>query len=171
MRAFFSKVFGSACILAAFCVAGVSQDRLPQAIRSDAARAAVTGNVDMRAKLSSSLGPASGDTKLETMSLRFKMTAAQTIALHQLLAAQQNPSSPLFHKWLTPEQFGSEFGMSAGDLATVSSWLQAQGFAVTEVARGRTFISFSGTVSQVNQAFGVTVQNLLQWRRAPRKYG
>lgn len=160
MRAFFSKVCGCVIIFAGFCVAGVSQDRLPLAIRSDATRAAVTGNVDARAKLSSSLGPASGDTKLESLSLRFKMTDAQTVALHQLLAAQQNPSSPLFHKWLTPEQFGMQFGMSAGDLATVSSWLQTQGFTVTEVARGRTFVSFSGTVSQVNRAFGVTVQRV-----------
>lgn len=160
MRAILSKVCGYISILAIFCVAGVSQDRLPLAIRSDAARAAITGNVDARAKVSSSLGPASGDTKLESLSLRFKMTAAQTLALHQLVAAQQNPSSPLFHKWLTPEQFGMEFGMSVGDLATVTSWLQAQGFAVTGVARGRTFVSFSGTVSQVKRAFGVTVQKV-----------
>jgi len=88
------------------------------------------------------------------------MTPAQTAALDQLLAAQQNPSSPLYHKWLTPEQFGAEFGLSTTDLATISNWLQAQGFTVTGVARGRTFVTFSGSVAQVNQAFGVTLHTV-----------
>jgi len=32
-----------------------------------------------------------------------------------MLADQQNPSSPQFHKWLTPEEYGDRFGLSAGD--------------------------------------------------------
>ena len=88
------------------------------------------------------------------------MTDAQSAGLDKLLAGQQNPSSALYHQWLTPEQFGAEFGLSTTDLASVSAWLQSQGLTVTGVARGRTFINFSGTVAAVNQAFGVALHNV-----------
>lgn len=160
MRRVLLKLAGCVVVAASLDVAGVAQNRLPQLVVGDAARVAVRGSIDPRAKTASVLGAAPGDRKLETLSLRFNMTAAQTAALDSLLAAQQNPASSLFHKWLTPEQFGEQFGLGASDLATVSTWLESQGFTVDDVARGRTFISFSGTVAQVNRAFGVSLQRV-----------
>jgi subtilase family serine protease len=138
----------------------MAQNRIPQAIPAGSARTAVSNTVIPRAKAATDLGPAAGDKQLTNLSLRFNMTAAQNAALTQLLANQQNPASPQYHQWLTPEQFGAEFGLSAADIATVSSWLQSQGFTVTNVARSRTFIQFQGTVAQANQAFGVSIHNL-----------
>src|ERR1700677_4034451 len=123
-------------------------------------RLPVTGTVSGRVKLSSDLGPAPADTKLESLSLRFSFTAAQQASLTQLMAAQLNPSSSSYHQWLTPEQFGAQFGLSSSDLAKVSSWLTSQGFAVTGVARSSTFITFTGTVAQAQQAFGVSIHSL-----------
>ena len=65
------------------------------------------------------------------MSINFKPTDAQQAALKALLQAQQDPASPSYHKWLTPAQFGQQFGMSSADLAKVSAWLQQEGFTVT----------------------------------------
>ncbi len=93
--------------------------------------------------------------------LTFNMTDVQQAALTQLLVDLQNPSSPRYHQWLTPEQFGAEFGLSAPDLAKVSTWLTSQGFTITGVARGSNFIAFSGTASQVQQAFGTSIHNML----------
>jgi uncharacterized protein (TIGR03437 family) len=73
--------------------------------------------------------------------------------LESFLADQQTPSSPNFHKWLTPEQFGDRFGASGNDLGKITGWLRAAGFTVHDVARGRHWISFSGTAGQVGQAF------------------
>jgi subtilase family serine protease len=87
------------------------------------------------------------------MSLRFNLTGAQQAALTQLLVDVQNPASPRYHQWLTPEQFAAQFGMAPEDLSRVTSWLQSQGFTVTSVGRGGTFVQFSGTVAQANQAF------------------
>jgi subtilase family serine protease len=123
-------------------------------------RLPVTGTVSGRVKLSSDLGPAPAATKLESLSLRFSFTAAQQASLTQLMAAQLNPSSSSYHQWLTPEQFGAQFGLSSSDLAKVSSWLTSQGFAVTGVARSSTFITFTGTVAQAQQAFGVSIHSL-----------
>ena len=38
---------------------------------------------------------------------------AQQAALDRLLADQQTPSSPNYHKWLTPEQYADRFGLSS----------------------------------------------------------
>src|ERR1700761_3140423 len=47
---------------------------------------------------------------------------ASEAAFSQLLADQQNPASPLYHQWLTPQQVGQLYGPTANDLDAVSSW-------------------------------------------------
>lgn len=93
------------------------------------------------------------DTKLSGMTLVFNRTPAQQSALDALIALQQDPSSPLYHQWLTPEQFGARFGMAQSDLNKVQTWLQQQGFTIDSVARSKTFIQFSGTAAQFELAF------------------
>jgi len=75
----------------------------------------------------------------------------QETALRQLLDDQQVKSSPSYHKWVTPEQFGKQFGPADTDVRAVTDWLTAQGFEVDRLAAGRTVIEFSGTAGQVNQ--------------------
>jgi subtilase family serine protease len=133
------------------------QDRVAAVTGS---RVTVRGNVSGRVKHASDLGAAPQNRKLTSLSLRFSMTPAQQADLTQLLAAQLNPSSPSYHKWLTPEQFGARFGLSSGDLAKVSSWLTSQGFTITGTARSSTFITFTGTVAQAQQAFGTSIHSL-----------
>ncbi|MBB5057608.1 subtilase family serine protease [Granulicella aggregans] len=106
------------------------------------------------------LGEADGTKALSTMTLRFTMTTAQKAALIQLLEDQQNPASSKYHQWLTPEQFASKFGMSSSDLATVSQWLTGQGFKVESIARGGTFIQFSGTVARAQTAFRTSIHRV-----------
>ncbi len=158
-RTFFKTAAGILSMFASVALPVSAQNRLPQVIPAGSARVSIAHTVNSRVKVSTDLGAANASQAL-SLSLRFSMTPAQTLALKQLLQDQQNPSSPHYHQWLTPQQFGSEFGLSSTDLATISSWLQAQGFTVTGVANGRTFISFSGTVSQAEQAFGTSIHNL-----------
>jgi len=54
------------------------------------------------------------------MSIRFSMTEQQQAALNQLLANQQNPSSPLYHQWLTPAQLAAKFGVNTADIAKLA---------------------------------------------------
>ena len=123
-------------------------------------RVPVQGNVSGRVKLATDLGVAPQGTKLESLSLRFNLTPAQQADLTQLLAAQQNPSSPSYHQWLTPEQYGARFGLSSGDMAKVSGWLTSQGFTITGMARSSTFITFAGSVAQVQAAFSTSIHSL-----------
>ena len=98
-------------------------------------------------------GAVPANTRLVGMSILFNRSAAQQADLVALLAAQQNPASPLFHHWLTPDQFAARFGMTQADLDKVENWLQQQGFSVDWVARSRTMLRFSGTAAQAEQAF------------------
>ncbi|MEI9972321.1 MAG: protease pro-enzyme activation domain-containing protein [Ignavibacteriota bacterium] len=90
---------------------------------------------------------------MERVLLQLSSSPEQSAALEQLLADQQDPASPRYHVWLTPEQFGAQFGAAQADIDTVSSWLSSQGLQVTDVAAGRRTIEFSGTVQQVEAAF------------------
>ena len=119
----------------------------------------IPNSVHPKARLATDQGPAPADARLG-MSIRFNMSAAQQAALDQLLLDQQNPSSPLYHQWLTPAQFGAQFGLSSNDLAKVTAWLTGQGFTVTGVANGGTFISFDGTVAQAQTAFATSIHSL-----------
>jgi len=82
---------------------------------------------------------------MDRMQLVLTRNSRQASTLKALLDAQQDKSSPNYHKWLTPEQFGEQFGPADQDVQLVESWLQSHGFQVNQVAKGKTVIEFSGT--------------------------
>jgi subtilase family serine protease len=88
------------------------------------------------------------------ITLVFRRSATQEAALQALLAAQQDRTSPLYHRWLTPESFAARFGVAEEDIATVESWLVSHGFHIDNVARSRDRITFSGSAAEVQAAFG-----------------
>jgi subtilase family serine protease len=93
------------------------------------------------------------DTRLDGITMVFNRSAAQEASLQALIAAQQNPASPLYHQWLKPDQFAARFGMAQADLDKAQGWLEQQGFSIDRVARSKNAIHFTGTVRQVEQAF------------------
>jgi uncharacterized protein (TIGR03437 family) len=109
----------------------------------------LTGNVKPQAKSAADQGPLDPATKLNYVQLILKPSAAQQSELNQLLIDQQKRGSPDFRKWLTPEQFADRFGVSQADIAKITGWMQSQGFDIITVGRGRRFIAFNATVSQI----------------------
>ncbi len=103
-------------------------------------------------------GGAPPSLPMERMLLVLKRSPEQEAALQELLDEQQDKSSPNYHKWLTPEQFGQQFGPSDQDIQTVTSWLQSHGFQIAQVAKGRTVVEFSGTAAQVQEAFHTAIR-------------
>ncbi|MDR3723252.1 MAG: S53 family peptidase [Terracidiphilus sp.] len=97
------------------------------------------------------------DQDLEQLTLVLARTTARQQAFEQLLADQQNPSSPNYHKWLTAAEIGTRFGVSDSDLAAISTWLAAQGLHVNFISPDRAQIGFGGTAANVNHAFGSTL--------------
>ena len=111
------------------------------------------GNTHPLARAEFDRGVLPDDTRLNRIMLLLKSDPAQQRALDALTEAQQEPGSPLFHKWLTPEEFGSRFGISQNDLAKVASWLESHGFTVESIPASRRLVVFSGTAAQVSDAF------------------
>jgi subtilase family serine protease len=132
--------------------------RIVRAI-DDSSPVTLRGNVRPMFRPENDMGPVEASFKLENISLMFKLTESQQASLTALLDELQNPSSPNFHQWLTPEQFANHFGLSQNDLEKVVTWLQAQGFTVTQTARSRTWVSFSGTAAQVQGAFQTEIHH------------
>ena len=99
------------------------------------------------------IGGAPPNLPMDRMLLVLKRTPEQQAALKKLLDDQQDKFSPNYHRWLTPAEFGKAFGPSDQDVQTVTSWLQAHGFRIDHISKGKTHIEFSGDAGQVQQAF------------------
>jgi hypothetical protein len=119
----------------------------------------LTGSVHPFAKAEYDQGAADNSKVLQGMSINFKRTEAQEASLQALLQAQQTPGSVSYHKWLTPTQFGQQFGMGAADIAGVTSWLQEEGFTVNSVSQSNNSISFSGNIATAERAFQTQIHN------------
>jgi hypothetical protein len=103
------------------------------------------------------LGAAPPNQSLGRMLLLLAPAPAQQQALAAELASLQNPSSSSYHHWLTPQAFAQSYANHPSDVAAVAAWLESQGFAVAPLPAGLGWIEFSGTVAQVEQAFGAQV--------------
>ncbi len=120
-------------------------------------RTVLTGNVHPLARAEFDQGEAPLDMPLHRMLLVLKRSDQQETALRRLIENQQYKKSASYHQWLTPVEFGAQFGPADSDIAAVTNWLLASGFQVTEVTKGRTVIEFNGTAGQVKQAFGTAI--------------
>ncbi|GLV55298.1 hypothetical protein KDH_21450 [Dictyobacter sp. S3.2.2.5] len=101
-----------------------------------------------------------GHTALSNMlQLAVSLNLRNKTYLDTLRAAQENPSSPLYHHYLTPQQFTSMFGPTQSTVDQVSAYLRNQGLTVTGVSSNRLIINAVGTVANAERAFNVTLNN------------
>jgi uncharacterized membrane protein len=98
-------------------------------------------------------GAAPASMPLDRMHLILNRSASQEAALRQLMSDMHTPGTASYHKWLTPDQFGKQFGPSDQDIATVETWLTNHGFNVIKVNPGKQTIEFSGNVAQLSSTF------------------
>jgi hypothetical protein len=98
---------------------------------------------------------------LDRMLLVLKRSPEQDAALLALLDEQQDKTSPNYHKWLKPQEFGQRFGPADADIQAVTGWLQAHGFQIGSVSKGRTVIEFSGTAAMLQEAFHAEMHRYL----------
>ncbi len=119
------------------------------------------GNTHPLARAQYDQGAAPADLPMNRIMLVLKRGADQEVALQNLLEQQQVTASPSYHKWLTPDQFGQQFGPADADIQAVTSWLASYGFQGIKVSRGRTIVEFSGTASQVATALHTPIRRYL----------
>lgn len=80
------------------------------------------GNTHPLARPEFDLGTAPASLPMERMLLVLKRGPDQETALRQLIDDQQDKNSPNYHKWMTPEQFGAQFGPTDSDMQTITTW-------------------------------------------------
>ncbi len=139
-------------------MAGAPADRVTRPVDSSRTQA-VAGSVHRLAQPQFDRGPVDPQMPMDYMVLVFKPSANQQSDLEGLIADQQNPSSPHFEQWLTSADFANRFGLSSGDRSKAVAWLTSQGFTVSESARGRNWVAFSGTAGQVSKALHTSIHH------------
>ena len=72
-----------------------------------------------------------------------------------------DPSDPLFHQFLTAEQFTERFAPSQQDIDEVIQNLQAQGLTVVRSHPNRMVVDVSGSVSEIENAFQVELHSFI----------
>jgi len=122
-------------------------------------RVPLHGNVHPMARPEFDRGAVADSEPASRMSLLLLRSPDQETALRQLLQQQQDKISPNYHKWLTPDQFGKQYGPADADIQAVTDWLTSQGFTAIKVSAGRTTIEFSGNVGQVRNAFQTEIHH------------
>jgi pseudomonalisin len=152
------------CLLALAAVLPLSAAAQAQQTRHEADRVIATVDTQRRhalhghlpgwARPGGDLGAVTTDIELDHLTVVLARSAATQTAFDQLLADQQNPSSPRYQQWLTPQQLGEQFGPTDHDVNAVTQWLASQGLRVDAVSPSRTTITFSGASSAVGRALG-----------------
>jgi len=157
-----ARLVCAAAVVAGLGGAGNSQpaprDRILRNVDSTQV-AVVKRTAHPMARPESDQGRVSPDQQLTGVTLTFRLSPAQQADLDQLLRQQQDRSSPLYHHWLTPDQYAQRFGMTENDLAKITSWLESQGLTIDGIARNRNEISFSGSVGQIEYALKTEIHN------------
>ena len=125
------------------------------------AQTSIRGSVRPQAQRANDLGPMAGDTRLSALRISIKPSGEQQLGLEKTIADQRDPISPSYHRWLTPEQFGARFGISAANETVMRRWLASQGFGNVKLAKSRTAFYFAGTVAQAQQAFHTRIDSLM----------
>jgi trimeric autotransporter adhesin len=148
------------CVLASVCFSSISAlaQLAAPAIRivnpvDDSQLVTLAHTVHPLANAANDRGVAPDNMRLDSMHLFLKRSSAQETALRQLIAQQTTPGSPSYHQWLTPAQFGAQFGASDQDISAIETWLGNHGFGVTGVSAGKGSVEFSGSVAQLRDAF------------------
>ncbi len=143
-------------LLASTLCFAAQPDRITGTINSSQ-MVALPRSVNPKAKPRYDQGPVESSLQFGYVTLVVGPSPSQQIVLGQLLAQQQDRSSPYYHKWLTPEQYAARFGLNQNDVAKITGWLQSQGFTVISIPRGRNEVIFSGTAAQIQSAFNTEI--------------
>lgn len=146
--------FASVFIGPALC----AQTSSPQSASGDQSWVRLQNTHHPLAVDANSVGRVESGHALQRMVLVLSPSEAQETALEQLIHDQHTRNSPNYHRWLTPAQFGAQFGAADSDVQAVAAWLQSAGFLVERVAGGKRWVEFSGTASQVESAFHTRMQ-------------
>jgi hypothetical protein len=135
----------SHCTTLGIPLEGVSLDELLSRVEKETTKDSHSPDTYIRSPEAYDKGPAAATSALNHVTLVFGPSDRQAAELDRLLSGQQDPTSPNYHHWLTPEAYAERFGASTADVNQMVAWLQSQQLTVTGVTRARNAITVSGS--------------------------
>ena len=145
-----AKAYCVSAALAAMCVLAFVGIARAQTVQ-------LSGSVSPEALKLPTFGDLPG---LQTLPLQIWFKPRNQAQLDKLLADQQDPKSPEYHKWLTPQEYTRRFGVTQTEFDKISKWLTNQGFQVTGGSPADGYIKFSGNVLAIGRTFNTHVMKL-----------
>ncbi len=101
------------------------------------------------------LGRLDGSTRLK---LSINLPLRNRDALTNLIEQLYDPASPLYHHYLTPEEFDGRFGPTEQDYQAVIAWATSSGFTITARHPNRMLLEVSASVTDIERSLQVTMR-------------
>lgn len=95
--------------------------------------------------------------KNEPMMMVISFKPHHQAELQVLIDELYKPTSPLYHHWLTPEEYGKRFGRTETEFNNAVEWLRSQGFQIEQAWPNQLAVTFSGNVETTERAFQVEI--------------
>jgi len=93
----------------------------------------------------------------KTLGITVRLALHDRAGRDALLQQLYDKKSPLYQKWLTPEQYAARFGPTTQEAAMVQNFLKSQGLTVTDVNKFNYTVSATGTIADIQKAFAVQI--------------
>lgn len=116
------------------------------------------GNVSPLLADALDLGAAPSDATIRVV---WALDIRDHAGLDQFLADAQDPSSAVFHQFLTQDAFNARFAPTSEQEQAVVDFLVASGFHIDQRFSNRLLVEASAPVAAVERAFGVHLHNVL----------
>jgi kumamolisin len=95
----------------------------------------------------------------QSMQLTIGLNLRSGTDIDGFLNALYDPQSPYYHHYVTPDQFTQMFSPTSDQVQQVVTYLQGQGFTVTNVAPNNLLIDATASVGQVQKSFRTQIKN------------
>lgn len=93
----------------------------------------------------------------QTLKLSILLPLRNEPELDSLLSQLYDSASPLYHQWLSVQEFTERFGPTPEDYESVVAFAEANGMKVTVTPANRRLVGVESSVANINRAFHVTM--------------
>ena len=108
--------------------------------------------------VSSGLAPLVGHLPgAQRLSLAISLPLRNESELDDLLQQLYDPQGPIYHEYLSVQEFAARFGPVESDYATVLNFAQANGLAVIDTFGNRMVVDVEGPAANIESAFHITL--------------
>lgn len=95
----------------------------------------------------------------QEMRLAVSLNLRNQAQLDALLAAQNNPQSTLYHRYLTPQDFMRRFAPTQEDVNRVTAYLRSNRLQIVDVSTNRQIVNIRGSMDNVEKTFSVSISD------------